>query len=250
MCVCPVPGVERPRCVSPPLRAVPSPRRGGTQRFPLRQRCGNSSAALLLLPSSSHGGRSRRPRPRARPAERGVPVPVSGAAGAAPRGAGRRGHRCPRCPRRICDVDHKRLYLRDGRLVAGHLQGANAAREGVLGAQPRLRARPAARHHGHPERVPVPRQRPRPPAQPVPAGRRHPGAAPRRAGLGRLHLLPLVPGRAVALRVGREPRLVPLHLGAGPPAPGALPEPRCHHPPRLLLQRRRVPGARHRPWGR
>ncbi|XP_030365885.1 uncharacterized protein LOC115618447 isoform X3 [Strigops habroptila] len=151
---------------------------------------------------------------------------------------------------RICDVDHKRLYLRDGRLVAGHLQGANAAREGVLGAQPRLRARPAARHHGHPERVPVPRQRPRPPAQPVPAGRRHPGAAPRRAGLGRLHLLPLVPGRAVALRVGREPRLVPLHLGAGPPAPGALPEPRCHHPPRLLLQRRRVPGARHRPWGR
>ncbi|XP_030365883.1 interleukin-1 family member 10-like isoform X1 [Strigops habroptila] len=30
---------------------------------------------------------------------------------------------------RICDVDHKRLYLRDGRLVAGHLQGANAARE-------------------------------------------------------------------------------------------------------------------------
>uniref|UniRef100_A0A672TZ60 Uncharacterized protein n=1 Tax=Strigops habroptila TaxID=2489341 RepID=A0A672TZ60_STRHB len=123
-------------------------------------------------------------------------------------------------------------------------------REGVLGAQPRLRARPAARHHGHPERVPVPRQRPRPPAQPVPAGRRHPGAAPRRAGLGRLHLLPLVPGRAVALRVGREPRLVPLHLGAGPPAPGALPEPRCHHPPRLLLQRRRVPGARHRPWGR
>ncbi|XP_030330241.1 interleukin-1 receptor antagonist protein-like isoform X1 [Strigops habroptila] len=129
MCVCPVPGVERPRCVSPPLRAVPSPRRGGTQRFPLRQRCGNSSAALLLLPSSSHGGRSRRPRPRARPAERGVPVPVSGAAGAAPRGAGRRGHRCPRCPRRICDVDHKRLYLRDGRLVAGHLQGANAARE-------------------------------------------------------------------------------------------------------------------------
>ncbi|XP_062493651.1 interleukin-1 family member 10-like isoform X1 [Pezoporus occidentalis] len=27
------------------------------------------------------------------------------------------------------DVDHKSLYLRDGRLVAGHLQGANAARE-------------------------------------------------------------------------------------------------------------------------
>ncbi|XP_062493652.1 uncharacterized protein LOC134173552 isoform X2 [Pezoporus occidentalis] len=123
------------------------------------------------------------------------------------------------------DVDHKSLYLRDGRLVAGHLQGANAARE---------------------ERVPVPRQRPRAPAQPEPAGRRHPGAAPRRGGLGRLHLLPLVPGRALALRVGREPRLVPVHLGAGPPAPGALPVPRCQHPPRLLLQRRRVPGARRR----
>ncbi|KAM8990933.1 interleukin-1 family member 10-like [Ara ararauna] len=30
---------------------------------------------------------------------------------------------------RMRDVDHKSLYLRDGRLVAGHLQGANAARE-------------------------------------------------------------------------------------------------------------------------
>ncbi|XP_072702189.1 uncharacterized protein [Ciconia boyciana] len=108
-------------------------------------------------------------------------------------------------------------------------------REGVLGPQPCLRARPTARHPGHPEWHPLPGQPPRQPAHPAAAARRHQGAAPGRGGLGRLHLLPLLQGRAVALRVGRQPRLVPLHLGSRPPAPGALPAPRRHPPPRLLL---------------
>ncbi|XP_075379565.1 uncharacterized protein LOC142420006 isoform X3 [Mycteria americana] len=107
--------------------------------------------------------------------------------------------------------------------------------EGVLGPQPCLRARPSARHPGHPEWHPLPGQPPRQPAHPAAAARRHQGAAPGRGGLGRLHLLPLLQGRAVALRVGRQPRLVPLHLGSRPPAPGALPAPRRHPPPRLLL---------------
>ncbi|XP_065515323.1 dapper homolog 3-like [Lathamus discolor] len=75
-----------PLCVSrpvpAPLRAVPSPRRGGTSASPsaaVRQRLRRPP-----LPPSSHGMR---------------------------------------------DVDHKSLYLRDGRLVAGPLQGSNAARE-------------------------------------------------------------------------------------------------------------------------
>ena len=33
-------------------------------------------------------------------------------------------------PRRIWDMNQQSLYLRDDQLVAGHLQGANAALEG------------------------------------------------------------------------------------------------------------------------
>ncbi|XP_027562129.1 homeobox protein unc-4 homolog isoform X2 [Neopelma chrysocephalum] len=169
---------------------------------------------------------------------------------------------------RLWDVNQKSLYLRDDQLLAGHLQGANAAlegdegarggmwgwwgtltlilmaprvcdppREGVLGAQPRLRAHPAPRHPGHPQRHPLPHQPPQKRHCPgtAAAGRGHPGAAPHWGGLGRLHLLPLLQGRAVALRVRCQPRLVPLHLCPGPPAPGTVPQPRCHPPARLLL---------------
>ncbi|XP_053856745.1 translation initiation factor IF-2-like isoform X2 [Vidua macroura] len=166
---------------------------------------------------------------------------------------------------RLWDVNQRSLYLRGDQLVAGHLQGANAAlegdagtragtraatraatraegprvtrREGVLGAQPRPGARPAAGDPGHPARLPLPahRARPRRRAAAAAAGRGHPGAAPRRGQRGRLHLLPLLPGRAVALRVGRAPRLVPVHGPARPPAPGALSPPRCHLPPARLL---------------
>ena len=47
------------------------------------------------------------------------------------------GHRVPPSvrpsvlpPRRIWDMNQQSLYLRDDQLVAGHLQGANAALEG------------------------------------------------------------------------------------------------------------------------
>uniref|UniRef100_A0A8C9FTD2 Uncharacterized protein n=1 Tax=Pavo cristatus TaxID=9049 RepID=A0A8C9FTD2_PAVCR len=70
---------------------------------------------------------------------------------------------------------------------------------------------------------------------PLPAGRRHHGAAPQRRSLGPVHLLPHLQGRAVALRVGRQPRLVPLHLRPRPPAAGAVPPPRRRPRPRFLL---------------
>nr|CCD83123.2 intracellular interleukin-1 receptor antagonist [Gallus gallus] len=63
-------------------------------------------------------------------------------------------------------------------------------REGVLGAQPLLQARAAARHHGHPQRHPLPGLPGGPTAHPAAPGRRHHGAAPQRRRLRAVHLLP------------------------------------------------------------
>ncbi|NXM86934.1 IL1RA protein, partial [Oenanthe oenanthe] len=54
---------------------------------------------------------------------------------------------------RLWDVNQRSLYLRDGHLVAGHLQGANAALEGDAGT--RAGTRSGARV-GRALRVPVP----------------------------------------------------------------------------------------------
>ncbi|XP_075379564.1 uncharacterized protein LOC142420006 isoform X2 [Mycteria americana] len=196
--VCPgVPPPRRPASVATPGRAEPS---GGAEPTPpvvWQHHRQPPSFLPSFLPAAvpglgrgggSHGGRRLSPLQHARPADQSLPVSDLG---------------------RQPEVALPAQRPAGGRAPA---RGQRRPRgEGVLGPQPCLRARPSARHPGHPEWHPLPGQPPRQPA--------HPAAA----------------GRAVALRVGRQPRLVPLHLGSRPPAPGALPAPRRHPPPRLLL---------------
>lgn len=107
------------------IKGPPTPHRA-PQPAPWRSPSPSSSSTQRLP------DRCRAARPRCKPKSSNTGNGVRGGHGGAVWGerGGLSGTASLRPPRRIWDMNQQSLYLRDDQLVAGHLQGANAALEG------------------------------------------------------------------------------------------------------------------------